>query len=106
MAVLDDRRLWWLSGALLFVLLSGLSVIAVGLLRLVGTFTGDPTPGTLFAVVVPYLVGLFVLAVVGTAMLAWLVLLLARHASDEFESRRLREVSERAAENAVVKLLR
>ncbi len=106
MAVLDDRRLWWLSGGLLFVLLSGLSVTAVGLLRLLGTFTGDPTPGTVFGVVVPYIVGLFVLAIVGLTMLAWLFVLLARHASDEFESRRLRQVSERAAENAVVKLFR
>ena len=90
----------------MFVLLDGLSVTAVGLLRLVGTFAGDPTPGMVFSVVVPYLVGLLVLAVVGIGMFAWLVLLLARHASDEFESRRLREVSERAAESEVVKLLR
>ncbi|MDZ7746301.1 MAG: hypothetical protein U5K28_07240 [Halobacteriales archaeon] len=106
MSVLDDRRLWWLSGGLVFVVLAGVSVLAVGLLTLLGTFTGDPTAGTVVSALLPYLAGLLVLTGVGIGMFAWLVVILARHASDEFDSERLRRVSERAAESDVVKLLR
>jgi len=104
--VLDDRQLWWLSGGLVLVALAGVSVFVLGVLELFAALTAGSTAGMIVSIAVPYLIGLFVLAIAGSGMVVWLVVILARHASEEFDSGRLQQVSECATESDVVRLLR
>ncbi len=77
MSVLSDRRLRWLSVALLVVVLGLVGVAGVGAIAVLAAVAsvaaGESVVLVLLQTAIPFLVALAALSVVGAAVLAWLV---------------------------------
>ncbi|WP_323675170.1 hypothetical protein [Halorubellus sp. PRR65] len=77
MSVLSDRRLRWLSVALVLVALAAVGLLGVGTLAVVSAITAASAGDALLLVVLraalPFLLGLAALSVVGAGLLAWLL---------------------------------